>query len=40
MRECLLLIAEYTGHERTRFEVSRMVQDAVVRNLQILAESS
>ena len=40
MRECLLLIAEYTGHERARFEASRMVQDAVIRNLQILAESS
>ena len=33
MRECLLLIAEYTGHERARFEASRMVQDAVIRNL-------
>ena len=24
-RECLLLIAEYTGHERARFEASRTV---------------
>ena len=40
MRECLLLIAEYTGHERTKFEASRMVQRAVIRDLQRLAESS
>ena len=33
MRECLLLMAEYTDHERTRFEASRRVQDAVIRNL-------
>ena len=40
MRECLSRIAEYTGHERARFDASRMVQDAVIRNLQTLAESS
>ena len=40
MRECLSRINEYTGLERSRFEGSRLVQDAVIRNLQTLAESS
>ncbi len=40
MRECLALIADYTDHERARFEASRMVQDVVIRNMQVLAESS
>lgn len=40
MRECLDRIREYTNADRTRFETSRLVQDAVLRNLQILAESS
>jgi uncharacterized protein with HEPN domain len=40
MRECLDRIAEYTNAERARFEASRLVQDAVIRNLQILTESS
>lgn len=40
MRECLTRIHEYTGAERARFEGSRLVQDAVIRNLQTLAESS
>ena len=40
MRDCLDRIAEYTGAERARFDTSRLVQDAVIRNLQILAESS
>lgn len=40
MRECLRRIQEYTAAERPRFEASRLVQDAVVRNLQTLAESS
>ena len=40
MRDCLALIDEYTAHDRARFDGSRMVQDAVVRNLQILTESS
>ena len=33
-------IVEYTGLERSRFDASRLVQDAVIRNLQTLAESS
>ena len=40
MRECLRRIQEYTAAERPRFEASRLVQDAVIRNLQTLAESS
>lgn len=40
MRDCLGRIAEYTNAERTRFDASRLVQDAVIRNLQTLAESS
>ncbi len=40
MRECLNRIHEYTNAERTRFDTSRLVQDAVIRNLQTLAESS
>ena len=33
-------IREYTGGERTAFFGSKMVQDAVVRNLPTLAEST
>ena len=40
MRDCLDRILEYTNAERSRFETSRLVQDAVIRNLQTLAESS
>jgi uncharacterized protein with HEPN domain len=40
MRECLDRIAEYANAERKRFDASRLVQDAVIRNLQTLAESS
>ena len=40
MQECLALIAQYTANDRTRFDGSRVVQDAVVRNLQTLTESS
>lgn len=40
MRDCLDRIVEYTQAERSRFDSSRLVQDAVVRNLQTLAESS
>lgn len=39
MRDCLDRIAEYTHAERSRFDASRMVQDAVIRNLQTLAET-
>ena len=40
MRDCLDRIAEYTDADRSRFEASRLVQDAAIRNLQTLAESS
>jgi uncharacterized protein with HEPN domain len=40
MRDCLDRIAEYTHAERARFDASRLVQDAVIRNLQILTEST
>ncbi len=40
MRDCLDRILEYTNAERSRFDGSRLVQDAVIRNLQTLAESS
>lgn len=40
MRDCLDRIREYTDGARARFDASRLVQDAVIRNLQTLAESS
>ena len=40
IRECIERIEEYTGHERSVFFDSNLVQDAVVRNLQTLAEST
>jgi uncharacterized protein with HEPN domain len=39
MRDCLARIAENANAERTRLDASRLVQDAVIRNLQTLAES-
>ena len=40
VRECIERIREYTGNRRETFNRSRLVQDAVVRNLQTLAEST
>lgn len=40
MRECIARIQEYTEGDRSRFEASRLIQDAVIRNLQTLTESS
>lgn len=40
MRDCLDRINEYTNAQRARFDSLRLVQDAVIRNLQTLAESS
>ena len=40
MLDCLKRINEYTGHEKARFDGYHLVQDAVIRNLQVLAESS
>lgn len=38
--ECIGRIEEYCGNDRDRFFESSLVQDAVVRNLQTLAEST
>lgn len=40
MRECIDRVLEYTQGNRSVFETSRLVQDAVIRNLQTLTESS
>jgi len=40
MLECISRITEYVGGDESLFRSSRLVQDAVVRNLQTLAESS
>lgn len=40
MRECIERVREYTAGDRARFETSRLIQDAVIRNLQTLTESS
>jgi len=40
MLECIDRIDEYSGGSEAHFKVSRMVQDATIRNLQTLAESS
>lgn len=40
MGECIERIREYTAGDRSHFEASRLVQDAVIRNLQTLTESS
>ncbi len=40
MADCMARIAKYTGNERARFDESTLLQDAVIRNLQTLAESS
>ncbi len=40
MLECIERVERFTGQDRNRFMRSDLVQDAVVRNLQTLAESS
>jgi uncharacterized protein with HEPN domain len=40
MLECIDRIERYVENDRTRFLQSEIVQDAVVRNLQVLTESS
>ena len=40
IRECIERIQKYTSGERSVFFESHLVQDAVVRNLQTLAEST
>jgi uncharacterized protein with HEPN domain len=38
--DCIARIFEYTGRDQATFMDSRLVQDAVMRNLQTLAEST
>lgn len=40
MRGCIEKIIEYTQQNKDQFYKSTLVQDAVVRNLQVMAESS
>ncbi len=40
MLECIERVERFTGNEKNRFMESELVQDAVVRNLQTMAESS
>ena len=40
MGECMQRVRDYTAAGRSAFEGSRLIQDAVLRNLQTLAESS
>ncbi|SDX75896.1 Uncharacterized conserved protein, contains HEPN domain [Allochromatium warmingii] len=40
MLECIERIFEYTQQNKDQFYKSTLVQDAVVRNLQVMAESS
>lgn len=40
MLECIARIEDYTGGDRQAFFGSTMIQDAVIRNLQTMAESS
>jgi uncharacterized protein with HEPN domain len=40
MQECIERVREYTAGDRARYLTSRLVQDAVIRNLQTLTESS
>ncbi|WP_058615708.1 DUF86 domain-containing protein [Tepidimonas taiwanensis] len=40
MLECIDRITDYTADGESAFRASRLIQDAVIRNLQIMAESS
>ncbi len=40
IRECIERIEEYTGDGKDRFLSTSLVQDAVLRNLQTMAEST
>ena len=40
MIECIDRVFEYCGGDEGRFRQSRLIQDAVIRNLQTMAESS
>ena len=40
IRECISRIQSFTGEGRKAFFADTMIQDAVIRNLQVLAEST
>jgi uncharacterized protein with HEPN domain len=40
MLECIDRVCDYTGNDRSKFLASKLIQDAVARNLQTLSESS
>lgn len=40
IRECLERVADYTGDGWEKFQTNLMAQDAVLRNLQIMGEST
>jgi uncharacterized protein with HEPN domain len=40
IQECIAIVEEYTSEGREAFLANRMMRDAVVRNLHILAEST
>jgi uncharacterized protein with HEPN domain len=38
--ECIDRVERYANNDRTRFDADPMVQDAILRSLQVMAESS
>lgn len=40
MLDCIGRISEYCEGDEAKFRASRLIQDAVIRNLQTLAESA
>lgn len=40
MLDCIKRIEDYTKYDKSTFMESTLIQDAVIRNLQIMAESS
>lgn len=40
MLDCISRVFEYCGNDETSFRSSRLIQDAVIRNLQTMAESA
>jgi uncharacterized protein with HEPN domain len=38
--ECIDRVERYANNDRTRFDTDPMVQDAILRSLQVMAESS
>lgn len=40
MLECIARVEQYVNNDRNRYDTDPMVQDAVLRTLQVMAESS